>query len=59
MVVRCFEIRGAPIPTRLEGMVVRTVVSCLGGNSYVGMVVRGRGSRGWLKRGLFDRNGRD
>ncbi len=45
MVVKGFCSRGAPIPTRSGGLVVRTVSSCLGVIVSVGMDDKGLGCR--------------
>ncbi len=50
-VVTGFWFREGPTTTRLEGLVVRNVVSCLGVNLVVGMEDCSYGSRDWSKRG--------
>ena len=53
MVVGCFCVRGDPTSTRLEGMVVRTVSSCLEGIAVVGIDNRNCDSGDCLKRVLL------
>ncbi len=42
--------REGPIPTRLEGMVVGRLLSCLGHIVVVGLIDRGYGREDWTKR---------
>ena len=52
-VVRIFCSRGAPIPSRSEGLVVGSVVSCLEVADYVGITVEVYGSENCEKGALW------
>lgn len=57
IVVRRNEVRGGVNATRLGGLVVPTVLSCLGISDRVGRIDRGFDCKNWGKSRIFDQKG--